>query len=345
MNSYCIIGRGIVSCAGLTPQSVADRVKSRFTDSLDPESSLVQHSGSITRTDVRSMIESSWSRRLDTVSLLACAAIKSALTEAKSPQVGLPDRTGIVLGSETAGLAMSLEYTTQLRDLGSELASPMLFTNTVLNAPASHAAILMGITGANLSVFAKDTAASQAISSGMKLIDWDRVDYIVAGGVDVRHPGIADHIESDGAAILVITRRDKLKRDMSVHATIRSLEYEECGMEEPIMNRIGIMLVQTLKEAGVSPNRNDLMLLSFPENTSIRCASLIDDLASITGINRARISAIRSILGGGSYTGAMQIVVASTLLGQSIGEDTVVQRVLTIDLSRTGACCIAVIEK
>ena len=98
----------------------------------------------------RDFIPASKIRRLDRASQLAIAASKLALADAEfTVTQENSSRVGVVLGSGFCGLSSSEEFH-RGQVLGGFLdLNPMLFPNTVPNAPSSYVSIELGIQGVN----------------------------------------------------------------------------------------------------------------------------------------------------------------------------------------------------
>ncbi len=287
--------------------------------------------------DVRSMIDSGWARRLDPTSLLACAAIRAALAEAGNPQSRRPDRTGIVLGSRTAGLGMSIDYTAQLCELGSDLASPMLFTNTVLNAPASHASILMGITGSSFSCFAHETASSEAIWAAVRMLDFGRMDLVITGGVDGAHPRIPPQIAEDGAGIVVLMPEDICPVEARIFGRISGIVSEQSKWER-LPETLPDLIGRIWRAYAPSSSFLGRILISIPEiedGTGERISrALTEDPILGTGSVECR----PSCFGRGSFGGVMDLIFATECLGGNWPDGARATEAVLVDISSDGSC-------
>jgi 3-oxoacyl-(acyl-carrier-protein) synthase len=82
---------------------------------------------------------------------------------------------------------------------GPALASPLMFPNLVLNAPASYAAMEFGSTGANLTVSHGEISGEQALAVGCDLIRARRADVVLAGGGDELEKVVIDAYRRFGA--------------------------------------------------------------------------------------------------------------------------------------------------
>ena len=91
---------------------------------------------------------------------------------------GREDRTGILFGTGSAGAGPLTEFERQLA-ASPETASPFLFPSTVSNAPASQAAIELGIRGPNVTITQKDGAPLNALFYGRMLLADHRADALI----------------------------------------------------------------------------------------------------------------------------------------------------------------------
>ena len=80
-------------------------------------------------------------RRLDRGSLFAVVAARQCLADAGWQMAGREERTGILLGTGSAGAGPLTEFERQMAVESPENASPFLFPYTVANAPASVVAL------------------------------------------------------------------------------------------------------------------------------------------------------------------------------------------------------------
>ena len=133
----------------------------------------------------REFITSVQLRRADPLSHTIVAASRMALADAKlGAALPVSERMGVVVGSMLGNIEESAQYLERLFTKGPSLASPLMFPNLVLNAPASYVAMEIGCTGANLTVSHGEISGEQAIAAGCDLIRAGRADVVLAGGGD-----------------------------------------------------------------------------------------------------------------------------------------------------------------
>jgi 3-oxoacyl-(acyl-carrier-protein) synthase len=124
-------------------------------------------------------------RRLDPTCAMAIVAVQQAL-ESGEITIGADgdDRTGVVLGSWSAGGATTSIFLQALCEGGPPNAPALLFSSTVGNAAASQAALEFKLRGPNITVSQKEASGLGAIAMAAGLVRTGRAERIVAGGAD-----------------------------------------------------------------------------------------------------------------------------------------------------------------
>lgn len=124
-------------------------------------------------------------RKMDRCSQFAVAASGLALKDAGIDlQAIAPERIGIALGCGFGGVANSAEFLTGYFHGGVNGLAPMLFPNTVSNAPASNASIEHGLKGPNVTLVQRFCSAESAFMMACRFIDEGRADIMLTGGAD-----------------------------------------------------------------------------------------------------------------------------------------------------------------
>lgn len=132
-------------------------------------------------------------RRMDKLSRMIVAASRMALDDAGNVRDGTtPEDVGVVVGSAVGDVSESVANLDRILAKGPAFASPMLFPNLVLNAPASYVAMEFGLTGSNLTVAHGETSGEEAIRLGCDLIRSGRAEVVLAGGGDELAPIVID---------------------------------------------------------------------------------------------------------------------------------------------------------
>lgn len=124
-------------------------------------------------------------RKMDRCSQFAVAASGLALKDAGIDlQTIAPERIGIALGCGFGGIANSAEFLAGYFKSGVNGLAPMLFPNTVSNAPASNASIEYGLKGPNVTLVQRFCSAESAFLMACRFIAEGRADIMLTGGAD-----------------------------------------------------------------------------------------------------------------------------------------------------------------
>lgn len=124
-------------------------------------------------------------RKMDRCSQFAVAASGLALNDAGiDMSTTEPERVGISLGCGFGGMANSAEFLAGYFKNGVNGLAPMLFPNTVSNAPASNASIEHGLKGPNVTHVQRFCSAESAFMMACRFITEGRADVMLTGGVD-----------------------------------------------------------------------------------------------------------------------------------------------------------------
>ena len=83
----------------------------------------------------------------------------------------------MIFGVANGGVVYTKRFYHDIINSGAQAASPLLFPETVFNAPASHLAAILGISGASYTVVADGTAGILAIEMAQDLLATDAVDH------------------------------------------------------------------------------------------------------------------------------------------------------------------------
>jgi len=125
-------------------------------------------------------------RRASAISRFAAAAGLTALRQAKQPLPPL-DRIALVFAISNGGVIYTRRFYADIVKSGAQSASPMLFPETVFNAPASHLAAILGISGASYTVVGDGAVGILALKLAEDLIassDLDACLVVAAEEID-----------------------------------------------------------------------------------------------------------------------------------------------------------------
>jgi 3-oxoacyl-[acyl-carrier-protein] synthase II len=160
-------------------------------------------------------------RKFDRCSLFAIVAARMAINHAGIDVAKIdPTRVGVMLGCGFGGIANSGDFLSGYFTRGAEGLAPMLFPNTVPNAPASNTSIELGLKGPNVTTVQRFCSAESAVMMACRFIEEGRADIILAGGVDELNPLLLKGFASagqlrghakgfgEGTGILVLEKMD-----------------------------------------------------------------------------------------------------------------------------------------
>jgi 3-oxoacyl-[acyl-carrier-protein] synthase II len=176
-------------------------------------------------------------RKMDRCSQFAVAAAGLAFADAGLDLKAVPaERIGIALGSGFCGVANSAEFLSGYFTGGVEGLMPMLFPNTVPNAPASNASIEHGFTGPNVTLVQRFCSAESAFLLACRHIEEGRADVMLTGGADELIPLLVKGFAAlgqvrrdsapfgEGCGMLVLERGDHARqRGAVIRATVENL--------------------------------------------------------------------------------------------------------------------------
>ena len=121
-------------------------------------------------------------RRASAISRFAAAAGLTALRQVER----LPplDRIALVFAISNGGVIYTRRFYADIVNSGAQSASPLLFPETVFNAPASHLAAILGITGASYTVVGDGAVGILALKLAEDLILSAEIDACLVVGAE-----------------------------------------------------------------------------------------------------------------------------------------------------------------
>jgi len=124
-------------------------------------------------------------RRSSAISRFAVTAGLRALSDAG---LGLDEpsaaRTALVFAISNGGVVYTKRFYHEIVQQGAAAASPLLFPETVFNAPASHLAALLGITGASYTLVGDGAVAILALQMAENLMTNPKLDRCLVVGAE-----------------------------------------------------------------------------------------------------------------------------------------------------------------
>jgi 3-oxoacyl-(acyl-carrier-protein) synthase len=122
-------------------------------------------------------------RRASAISRFAAVAglhaLESAGLKLKSQNA---ERIALVFAISNGGVVYTKRFYHQIVGTGAQSASPLLFPETVFNAPASHLAAILGVTGATYTLIGDGAVGLTAITMAEQLMANEGLDYCLVVG-------------------------------------------------------------------------------------------------------------------------------------------------------------------
>lgn len=124
-------------------------------------------------------------RRSSAISYFAVAAGLAALENAGvALDPASAARTAVVFAISDGGVVYTRKFYDQIVKQGANAASPLLFPETVYNAPASHLAALLGIDGASYTLVGDNSVGLAALHFAAQLLAMGNADRVVVVGAE-----------------------------------------------------------------------------------------------------------------------------------------------------------------
>ncbi|MFZ0917858.1 MAG: beta-ketoacyl synthase N-terminal-like domain-containing protein [Candidatus Udaeobacter sp.] len=124
-------------------------------------------------------------RRASVISRFAAAAGLDALRAAGlEPGSHNGERTALIFAISNGGVIYTKRFYSNIVESGAQSASPLLFPETVFNAPASHLAAILGITGATYTLVGDGAVGLAAIKMAEDVMANGTLDYCLVVGTE-----------------------------------------------------------------------------------------------------------------------------------------------------------------
>lgn len=176
-------------------------------------------------------------RPLDRTGRLALVGVELALADSGwTTERRAETPVGLILGTMFCSVRTIGEFDRRAQQAGPEYASPMDFSNTVLNAAAGQVAIWQKLRAVNTTITTGATAGLHAVGYGSQLIQRGRAQALVAGGAEeicyescygFYRAGRLAALNGDGAAPVAPFDADRSGTAMGEGAAFLVLESED----------------------------------------------------------------------------------------------------------------------
>jgi len=352
----CPVGIGVEATwkALLTGKSGIARITC-----FDPSPYAVQIAGEVKGFDPSSLGDPKEVRRMDRCSQLVLAASTEALADAGLRKKTLdPDTSGVVIGSAAGGIQTMLDQYKVFLERGPRRLSPFFIQNMLVDSPAGHVAIAMGLRGPNMAVVSACATGTQAIGEAAEIIKRGDAEVMLAGGAEAPiHPlivagfglwGLAKNNEeperascpfskrrdgfvlSEGAAVVVLESLQHAQaRGARIYAEVSGYGATCDGFDMTAMPEDGATAAQAmrlaLRHAGLAPEDIDYI---NPHGTSTPANDIAETRAikSVFGDHayKLAVSSTKSMTGhmmGGS--GAVEAVVCALAIRDQVVPPTI----------------------
>jgi len=357
-NGVVITGMGVLSSLGDSStalhSSLCDaRSGVRPIQVFDPTGLACQLGAEVPAFDGQKYLSGKNLRPLNRTSRLVASAAKLALQDSGwSESLRCEEEVGLVLGTMFCSLQTISAFDRRALEAGPAFASPLDFSNTVINAAAGQTAILHNLRGINSTISAGVTSGLQAISYATDLIRTGRSHVILAGGADelcfesfygFERAGRlcrSNHTDGDfpipfdarrngmvlgeGAALLVLedaafARERGVEPIAEIVGHGSSFDYSQGRDEQLSAEAVGRSVQEALRDALVLPHEIDC--LSASAN-----GSPAEDRHEAQGL----------VLGLNGQTHRLPVTAIKSMLGEALGVGAALQTVSMVETMRSG---------
>jgi 3-oxoacyl-(acyl-carrier-protein) synthase len=190
--SVHLAGLGWVTPLGSTLDGVWEKLRAgKTSEPVSLGKSLGKKEARAYRVPAEAMAEAARQPRLRRSSAISRFAVVAGLAALRDAGVefdaGAAARTALVFAISNGGVIYTKRFYHEIVKTGAQAASPLLFPETVFNAPASHLAAILGITGATYTLVGDGAVGLLALKMAEDLLanlELDRVLVIGAEEVD-----------------------------------------------------------------------------------------------------------------------------------------------------------------
>jgi 3-oxoacyl-(acyl-carrier-protein) synthase len=179
-----IAGIGCVTPLGSDPGEIRRRIgngeRAAIVEMKNPHTGRTFPAAPVPQEHVAHLNREPRLRRASAISLLAAAAGKAAIADgALDLTPAVRSRLALVFGVSSGGVQYTRRFYEQVVKEGANAASPLLFPETVYNAPASHLASILGMDGSTYTLVGDGTVGLQALHFGAQLLETGEADHVL----------------------------------------------------------------------------------------------------------------------------------------------------------------------
>ncbi len=236
--------------------------------------------GGISETDIEGQVDDRRFRRAADVSKYVIAAIRLALADAKRDSLG-GENSALIATATHGAINYTVEYHRLLVTGSVEDISPILFSESVLNAPAGNASICFNINGAVHTLVGGITAFAKAVILAHRMIEEGVIKRVMIVSAEELNElsyfcwsGFGQSLLSEGAGALLLEREEDRGAPDS-YCRISGLA-SICG-PGPLDKVFTRAVEKALAMAGVRMQDIDFMLVDIPPGFT---APLLGDIPS-----------------------------------------------------------------
>ncbi len=186
--SLRIAGMGSVTPLGSGVEEVWQRLLNGETAVAEPLSSPLGRDYPVFRVPASALAKAPAHPRLRRSSAISRFAAIAGVEALANANLKLdPDtakRTALIFAISNGGVIYTKRFYHDIVESGAEAASPLLFPETVFNAPTSHLAAMLGITGASYTLVGDGAVGTLALKMAEDLMADDAFDYCLVVGAE-----------------------------------------------------------------------------------------------------------------------------------------------------------------
>jgi 3-oxoacyl-(acyl-carrier-protein) synthase len=186
--SLGIAGMGWVTPLGSGVASVWERLLSGERATAELVSSPLGRSCPMFRVPADATAQAPAHPRLRRSSIISRFAVVAGLAALDDARLRIDSetaaRTALVFAVSNGGVIYTKKFYHEIVESGAQAASPLLFPETVFNAPASHVAAILGITGASYTLVGDGAVGILALRMAEDLMRNDGLDHCLVIGAE-----------------------------------------------------------------------------------------------------------------------------------------------------------------